>query len=176
MNYLKLDREFTIKQYSRGNLQREYGIDSPLGFRGMRYYDLTVDGDIYEAIPDCDVDECNISLLDINYKIPPHSDDVRLVINFYINTTKCITQFYYPSDFHSSDTGDVIFYEPNLEKNDRFMAYSGDAYLLDVSTPHAILPFEPGPVNRKCISMTLPYDDMEQAAQVLKSTGCFADD
>ena len=116
MNYLKLDREFTIKQYSRGNLQREYGIDSPLGFRGMRYYDVTVDGDIYEAIPDCDVDECNVSLLDINYKIPPHSDDVRLVINFYLNTTKCITQFYYPSDFHTSDTGDVIFYEPNLER------------------------------------------------------------
>ena len=34
MNYLKLDHEFTIKQYSRGNLQREYGIDSPLGFLG----------------------------------------------------------------------------------------------------------------------------------------------
>ena len=44
------------------------------------------------------------------------------------------------------------------------------------STPHAILPFEPGPVNRKCISMTLPYDDFKQASEVLKSTGCFADD
>ena len=60
--------------------------------------------------------------MELNYQIPPHTDsDIEAIINFYITTDDCITQFYYPPDDsvprqQIDQTDGAIFHEGYLKR------------------------------------------------------------
>jgi hypothetical protein len=112
----------------------------------------------------------------INAQIPPHTDSgIKSTINIYINTDDCVTQFY---KFKNTDpttqqvtnqTDGFIFNETDLEKTNSFVAEPSQAWLLDVSRPHAVIPHSD--FNERtaiAISSTLAYNVVQD---ILKETG-----
>ena len=181
MFYRKLNKQFVIDHYQKTGSKIEYGIDTPMGFMGIKYsYIMTPnDEELYRVVPNRDRDNCTLSVMELNYQIPPHTDsDIEAIINFYIRTDRCITQFYYPStnpqaiaEGVSTQTDGAVFHEGHLKKSVRFMAHPGDAYLLDVSKPHSVIPTEPGLTDRRCICMQLLYKSFDEAVEMLEETG-----
>ncbi len=172
MFFHKLNEKFVIDYYNKKNKQIEYGMDSPIGFKGMQYWDVhtTNDEDLLQVIPRNYRDECKFSLMEVNHEIPAHSyGEGEVVIDFYIATDQCITQFYYPIQDNTESEG-AVFYDGYLKKGRRFMAKPGDAYLLDTSKPYAIIPTKPGIVNRRCLSLHIPSKTFAEAVEMLKST------
>ena len=53
MFFHKLNEKFVIDYYNKKNKQIEYGMDSPIGFKGMQYWDVhtTNDEDLLQVIP-----------------------------------------------------------------------------------------------------------------------------
>ena len=181
MFYRKLNKQFVIDHYQKTGSKIEYGIDTPMGFMGIKYsYIMTPnDEELYRVVPNRDRDNCTLSVMELNYQIPPHTDsDIEAIINFYIRTDRCITQFYYPStnpqaiaEGVSTQTDGAVFHEGHLKKSVRFMAHPGDAYLLDVSKPHSDLPTEPRLTDPPCIRMQLLYKSFDEAVEMLQETG-----
>ena len=184
MFYRKLNKKFFIDHYQKTGSKIEYGVDTPMGLMGIKYSYIktTNDDELYSVVPEKDRKNCTLSVMELNYKIPPHTDsDIEAIVNFYIKTDNCITQFYYPPDpeIHgeqiANQTDGAIFHEGHLKKSVRFMAHPGDAYLLDVSKPHSVIPTKPGIADRKCICMQLLYKSFDEAVQMLQSTGYIDD-
>lgn len=179
MFFRKLNRQFFVGPYLKTGRKIEYGMDTPFGFAGIKYsYINTKDeNDLLEVIPESYRDNCTLSLMELNYKIPPHTDsNIEAIINFYIKTDRCVTQFYYPKEDASTtkianQTDGAIFHEGHLKKSVRFMAHPGDAYLLDVSKPHSVYPMEAGLPDRKAICLQILYKSFDEAVEMLKETG-----
>ena len=184
MFFRKLNKKFIVDHYSKTGKKIEYGLDTPIGFMGIKYsyVHTTNDEDLLQVIPENHRDRCTLSLMELNYQIPPHTDsDIEAIVNFYIKTDKCITQFYYPPPATTettkidNQTDGAIFHEGHLKKAVRFMAQPGDAYLLDVSKPHSVIPTEPGLTDRKCICLQILYKSFDQAVDMLRETGYIDD-
>jgi len=180
MFYRKLNKKFFIDHYQKNGSKIEYGIDTPMGFRGVKYSHVrtSYDDELYRVIPSSDRENCKLSVMELNYTLPPHTNNgIESVINFYIKPDKCITQFYYPlnPEIHGDDINNQIegatFHNSYLKKSVRFMAYPGEAYLLDLSKPYSITPTRPGITDCKCICMELPYNSFDEAVQILTSNG-----
>ena len=83
----------------------------------------------------------------INTTIPPHTDSgIKSTINIYLKTDNCLTQFYkFKNDKPKTEqvenqTDGFIFDENDLEKTTSFIAKPNEAWLLDVSLPHSVVP------------------------------------
>lgn len=184
MFYRKLNKKFVVDHFQKTGSKIEYGLDTPLGFMGIKYsyVHTTNDEDLLKVIPENHREHCTLSLMELNYQIPPHTDsDIEAIVNFYIKTNRCITQFYYPPNQNiptekiNNQTNGAIFHEGYLKKSVRFMAHPGDAYLLDVSKPHSVITTEPGLTDRKCICLQILYKSFDQAVEMLKETGYIDD-
>ncbi len=186
MFYRKLNRKFTIEHYAKKGKKIEYGMDTPMGFMGIQYsyVHTTSDEDLLRVVPSKNREDCTLSVMELNYKIPPHTDsDIEAIVNFYIKTDKCITQFYYPNDNLDAvaegvdtQTDGAVFHEGHLKKSVRFMAHDGDAYLLDVSKPHSVTPTGGSNMtDRKCICMQILYKSFDEAVKMLTETGYIDD-
>ena len=184
MFFRKLNTKFIVDHYNKKGKKIEYGLDTPIGFMGIKYsyVHTTSDEELLRIIPEKHRDNCTLSLMELNYKIPSHTDsDIEAIVNFYIKTDECITQFYYPPPASveatqiGNQTDGAIFHEGHLKKSVRFMAQPGDAYLLDVSKPHSVIPTEPGLTDRKCICLQILYKSFDQAVEMLKETGYIDD-
>lgn len=184
MFFRKLNTKFIVDHYNKKGKKIEYGLDTPIGFMGIKYsyVHTTSDEELLRVIPEKHRDNCTLSLMELNYQIPPHTDsDIEAIVNFYIKTDECITQFYYPPPASveatqiGNQTDGAIFHEGHLKKSVRFMAYPGDAYLLDVSKPHSVIPTQPGLTDRKCICLQILYKSFDQAVEMLKETGYIDD-
>ena len=180
MFYRKLNKKFQIDHYYKTGKKIEYGLDTPMGFMGIKYSYIhtTNDEDLLKVVPEKNRKNCTLSLMELNYQIPPHTDsDIEAIVNFYIKTDKCITQFYYPpndltkTEKIKNQTDGDIFHEGYLKKSFRFMAHPGDAYLLDVSKPHSVIPTQPGLTDRKCVCLQILYKSFDEAVEMLKETG-----
>ena len=120
--------------------------------RGISYYDINLQDvkEIYDIIPKKYQNNFFGSVMNMNFPIPPHIDDlnVKTTINFYIKTDNCITQFYKPNKnareyrIDSQTTG-CFFNANDLIQDNSFVAEDDDAFILDVTIPHAIWPLEP---------------------------------
>ncbi|NDB28108.1 hypothetical protein EB169_07485 [archaeon] len=183
MFFRKLNKQFLIGSYTKSGRKIEYGMDTPYGFAGIKYsYIKTQDeNELLKVIPESYRDNCTLSLMELNYKIPPHTDsNIEAIVNFYIKTDRCVTQFYYPQENAptmqiDNQTDGAIFHEGYLRKSVRFMAHPGDAYLLDVSKPHSVFPMEPGLPDRKAICLQILYKSFDEAVEMLKETGYIDD-
>ena len=90
------------------------------------------------------------------------------------------TQFYHPREDVetvqiANQTDGAIFHDKYLKKSDRFMAHSKQAYLLNVSHPHALVPTKGGAINRRAICMQLLDTSWDEAVDMLKETGYLDD-
>ena len=179
MFFRKLNKQFFINNYNKTGRKIEYGMDTPYGFAGIKYSYITLENesDLLRVVPESYRDNCTLSLMELNYKIPPHTDsNIEAIVNFYIKTDRCVTQFYYPKEDASTtkianQTDGAIFHEGHLKKSVRFMAHPGDAYLLDVSKPHSVYPMEAGLPDRKAICLQILYKSFDEAVELLTDTG-----
>ena len=179
MSYIKVKDKFFVGKYDIISRKYQYGLNTPNGFYGIKYsyIDLSNSNELLQVIPEHHRDKCTLSVMDLNHRIPPHTDSgIEAIINFYIKTDNCKTQFYKfktsdPKEFKLPTQRDgSIFDENDLDETESFISQVGDAYLLDVSQPHAVIPLHDGPVDRKAICLQLLYTTFSEAKQLLKQT------
>jgi hypothetical protein len=173
MEFCKLTKEFSIPNYKILEVQMSF----MQGDRGIAYHYANFDNfDLFDIVPAQYKDYFTVTVMRINAQIPPHTDSgIKSTINIYIDTDDCVTQFY---KFKNTDpatqqvanqTDGFIFDETDLEKTNSFIAKPNQAWLLDVSQPHAVIPHDD--FNERtaiAISSTLAYNVVQD---ILKETG-----
>ena len=181
MFFHKLNQQFTINNPIKKDLMIEYGIKTPIKFFGIWYSftDVENSDELLSVIPNYHKEHCFMYLLESNYRIPPHTDsEVSTIINFYIKTDGCKTQFYHPNDSArksqiKNQTNGHILNSKDLQKSVSFIAQPGDAYLLDVSKPHAVLPTRPRLFygNRMAVTLQIMNKSFDESVEMLRETG-----
>lgn len=173
MEFCKLNKKFVITDYKVLELQMSFMNNN----KGIAYYHAEFDKfSMFDLVPPEHKDYFTVTLMRINDQIPPHTDSgIQSTINIYIETDNCLTQFYRfknnsPATHQvANQTNGFIFNESDLEKTNAFVANPTEAWLLDVSQPHAVIP--QGKFNHRtavAISSTLAYNVVEN---MLKETG-----
>jgi hypothetical protein len=113
----------------------------------------------------------------INYNIPPHTDSyVYATINFYVKAINCQTNFFNKADYSlgvkmTTQTTGRTYSEENLEHTGSFVAESGDAWLLDVSSPHSVKNLGAGVVDRVALVLQSSNYTFDQVRSMLQETG-----
>ena len=156
MYFKKLDIKIDIPNYEVGKKQLEYGIDIDDKFNGLWYSDLKINEQI-NLIPEKYKSDFYLLFLEANSFILPHSDSgPTAVINFYIETNNCATQFYEiknnaePYQIENQTDG-CVYNLDDLIETESFIAQPGDVYILDVSKIHSVIPLDNNEINRKAI-------------------------
>jgi hypothetical protein len=138
-HFLKLEGKFNFGQYRKGQSIVSHGKNVNESFMGINYLSVATQDakEIFEVIPERFRAGFHLVLMNINSFIPPHIDNnIKSTINFYIKPDNCKTQFY---KFIGEPNGDSNVYGLGiLEQTEGFFANEGDAYLLDVTKPHAV--------------------------------------
>ena len=156
MYFKKLDIKIDIPNYEVGKKQLEYGIDIDDKFNGLWYSNLKINEQI-NLIPEKYKSDFYLLFLEANSFILPHSDSgPTAVINFYIETNNCATQFYEiknnaePYQIENQTDG-CVYNLDDLIETESFIAQPGDVYILDVSKIHSVIPLDNNEINRKAI-------------------------
>jgi len=154
--FKKLDIKIDIPNYEVGKKQLEYGIDIDDKFNGLWYSNLKINEQI-NLIPEKYKSDFYLLFLEANSFILPHSDSgPTAVINFYIETNNCATQFYEiknnaePYQIENQTDG-CVYNLDDLIETESFIAQPGDVYILDVSKIHSVIPLDNNEINRKAI-------------------------
>jgi hypothetical protein len=175
--FAKLKYKYLIDTYSEKEEFVSYGKDVNGKFKGIKYLNTTVSNieTILEIFPPEYRKDFSVSLMKVSSQIPPHTDSMsQTVINFYIKTENCTTQFYdlkvpNPRCFQiPNQTNGFIFEVDDLIPTESFVAEDGDAYVLNVSRPHAV--FAPTEPDRVALSISTFYP-FEKVIYLLKETG-----
>ena len=170
MYFKKLNLKLDIPSNEIGKKEIEYGFDIDDKFNGLWYSDLKINNQI-DFIPQQYKSDFYLLFLEANSYILPHSDSgPTAVINFYIETNNCATQFYEIKDdakpYQIDNQTDGHVYDLNdLIETDSFIAEPGDIYILDVSKVHSVIPLDDKQINRKAICFstdTLNFCDVEE--------------
>ena len=176
--FAKLKNQYSIKDYSTRGLQMSYGNEVDGEFKGIEYhYADTLSADkIYEVIPYKYRQDFALHLMRINCAVPPHTDSgITASINFYLNTNNCLTQYYKPNEHAArrqitNQVEGFIFDECELTKTDSFLAEPTDAWLLDVSLPHSVIPL--GEMkSRTAFTLATSKHSFNEVIEMLKTTG-----
>jgi hypothetical protein len=97
-------------------------------------------------------------------------------INFYIKADNCLTQFY---EFKSENltktqtenqTNGYLFKLDELETVNSFIAEPNDAYLLDVTKPHSVIPLQITNTHRSAIALQTNKFTFDEVLEMLKET------
>ena len=169
MYFEKLNIKIDTPSYEVGKKELEYGININNKFSGLWYSDLKVNDQI-DLIPEKYKSDFYLLFLEANSFILPHSDSgPTAVINFYIETNNCATQFYEIKDnakpYQIDNQTDGYVYNPDdLIETDSFIAKPGDIYILNVSKVHSVIPLDNQEINRKAICFstnTLDFNELE---------------
>lgn len=119
-------------------------------FKGLHYHfaDIENADELMAVIPEKHRKDFCLSIVEINTNVPPHTDSgIKAAINFYIQTDGCSTRFFKPKNTaprthrieHQHDGG-FIFDEADLDEVGSFVAQDDEAWLIDVTKPHAVNP------------------------------------
>jgi hypothetical protein len=181
MSFVKLKNNFIIKDFQPTKIKNQYGYNTPMGFFGIKYsyVDINNPTELLQIFPEDQRKYCTFSVMDINYNIPPHTDsDILTIINFYIKADNCVTQFYkiknedYASVQIQNQTDGIIFDKNDLEETVSFVANDCEAYLLDVSQPHAVFSLDDKQIlQRKAITLQILNLDFDSAKKILCEMG-----
>jgi hypothetical protein len=178
-NFIKLKNKFIINEYSIQQLRVWYGKKDNNKFKGIWYSDVECqDKDtIFGSIPTQFRPYFTMKIMEVNTRIPPHTDSrILSTINFYIKTDNCLTQFYkFKSENPTTrqienQTNGYLFNVEDLETADSFIAESNDAYLLDVSKPHSVIPLEITNIHRSAIVLQTNRFAFDEVLEMLKET------
>jgi hypothetical protein len=181
MSFIKLKNKLHVNDYTIKSLIVSYGtrLDDNT-FKGISYSNIEVanNDEIFNLIPDRFKKYFMIGIMEVTHKIPPHTDsNVLSTINIYINTDNCLTQFYKfkdqvveKSQLENQTTG-FLFKTEDLNPTDNFVAEPNDAYLLNVSLPHAVIPQEELPIHRIAVVLQSGKFSFDEVLEMLKETG-----
>ena len=170
MYFKKLNLKFKIPSYEVGDIVEQYGFNIDDKFNGLWYSNLKINEHL-DLVPEKYKSDFALSLLQANSFILPHSDSgCTSVINFYIETNNCATQFYeiknnakpYQID---NQTNGFVYDLNDLVEKDSFIAKPKDIYILDVSKVHSVIPLDNGQINRKAICLStnkFKFDELEK--------------
>jgi len=180
MSFIKLKNKLHVNDYTIKSLIVSYGtrLDDNT-FKGISYSNIEVanNDEIFNLIPDRFKKYFMIGIMEVTHKIPPHTDsNVLSTINIYINTDNCLTQFYKFKNKHldktqiENQTTGFLFKPEDLETTDNFIAEPNDAYLLNVSQPHAVIPQGALDIYRTAIVLQSGKFSFEEVIEMLKET------
>jgi hypothetical protein len=180
MNFIKLKNNLDIVDYSIYETTNSYGLIIDGTFKGIKYSNVesSIKQQLLELIPEEHRHYFGISVMQVNTKIPPHTDsNITATINFYIKTDNCLTQFYSlntdapKTKQVENQTNGHLFSINDLNIEDSFIAKSGEIWLLDVSKPHSVHPTQPGLVDRVALCLSSRKFNFNETVELLKSTG-----
>jgi hypothetical protein len=137
---LNFDGDFG-QEYTPFKIISSFGKKFNEGFQGISYsMVLSKDKEkLFSVIPEKYRRHFVLTLMRINSFIPPHIDhEIKSAINFYVQTVNCVTQFYEEDHAARIDSAGVVFDANKMVKTNHFCAKDLDAYLLDVTKPHAV--------------------------------------
>ena len=170
MYFEKLNIKIDTPSYEVGKKELEYGIDINNKFNGLWYSDLKINEQV-DLIPKKYKSAFYLLFLEANSYILPHSDSgPTAVINFYIETNNCATQFYEiknnaePYQIENQTDG-CVYNLDDLIETKSFIAQPGDVYILDVSKVHSVIPLDNNEINRKAICFStnsLNFDEVKR--------------
>lgn len=176
--FIKLNKNFTVPDYTLLGRQMSFGHDIDGEFKGIEYLhvDCADQDAIWSVVPaEYKKDFC-MTVMRINMPIPPHTDSgINTTINFYIKTDNCVTQYYkFKTDQPQTEqvdnqTDGFIFKPADLDKTESFTAQPKEMWLLDVSKPHGVEP--QGQIHERiaiALSSSLEYNVVKE---LLTETG-----
>ena len=174
MYFKKLDITFDVPDFETDGLAVEYGYDIQNKFRGIWYNHIKKEEEciLKHSIPDGLRDHFTVQLMEVNSYIPPHTDsDTLAAINFYINTSNCVTSFYDKKEGAEphqikNQTNGCIYNFDDLNLGPGFQAEPGDVYLLDVSKVHSVIPLDNGEIERKALCLSSSSLNFEQVQEL----------
>ena len=180
MNFIKLKNNLDLANYSIDETTNSYGMEVNGVFKGIKYSktDTTLKESLFNLIPKENRHLFDISVMQVNTYIPPHTDsNIMATINFYIKTDNCLTQFYSlktdkpkTTQVKNQTTG-YLFTVDDLEPVDNFVAKVGEVWLLNVSKPHSVLPLTAGPIDRVALCLQSRKFNFDETIELLKATG-----
>ena len=175
MYFKKLDLNFTPPEFKLGERELEYGLNIDNEFRGIWYSGIKEDPDfeLKKHIPEKYRDQFIVQLMEINFFILPHIDSGgKSVINFYVETDKCLTQFYEiknnakPFQIDNQTNG-CVYNREDLDEGPSFIARPGDVYILDVSKVHSVIPLSEEKVKRKAFCLATSSIDFKELEKIM---------
>ena len=175
MYFKKLDIIFETPDFQPDKLAMEYGVKIENKFHGIWYTEIKKEKEciLKGIIPEEFQDAFRMQLMQANSFIPPHTDsDTLAVINFYIDTDECITQFYEVKEnanpFQlSNQTNGCLYNLEDLKLGPSFYAQPGEIYILDVSKIHSVIPMDERKIKRKALCLSSPFLNFDQIQQLL---------
>jgi hypothetical protein len=177
--FLKLKNLFFVNNYKKLSLRTRYGRLIENEFIGIQYYNVDVSDSLdvlLSPIPERYRKDFYIYTIEANCAISPHIDNnVKTVINFYLNPSNCRTNFYKIREDSESykvenQTSGSTFKKSSLDLIDGFVAKENEAWLLNVSIPHDIEPLSKELVNRFAITVQTIKYSFDQVKGMLKET------
>jgi hypothetical protein len=187
--FARLTNRFETPLYTNiSGLESFAGLDGK-GVYHNKIWSPDIDA-IYSVVPKQYKDDFYLTLMTINSVLLPHVDnDLVTTINFYIKTTKCRTVFYRAKDNSTYHQLENVITRPksrleedqevayvkavydldDVEEIDSFIAEEGEAWLLDVSQIHNVIPVEEFAV-RKAIALRTKKYTYNDVYQMLKET------
>ena len=166
----KLLHKFNPEPFDITGSRIRFGEQVEGQFKGIEYFNINHSNtdSLFSVVPNKYRENFCLTLMRINTIIPPHTDTGILVtINFYIETSNCITQFYKfkdePKKYQIENQKEgFIFDENDLEPAGGFIAEQYDAWVLNVSQPHSVKPL--GNITERLglslATNTYSYDDV----------------
>jgi hypothetical protein len=143
MYFKKIKDHFEYNQYELKDIVAFYYENN----MGLTYYSIDNNNShLFYCIKEPYRKYFNINVLNINTPyVPPHTDsNIKVSINFYIQTNNCKTSFYkfknsnYTVKKLDNQTNGGIFDLEDLNEVDSFIAKDNEAYVLDVTHPHSV--------------------------------------
>lgn len=176
----KLNGEFYVKNYTelQKRISYEYAGDkADDSYKGILYSGVWVSNikDLMQVIPENERKYFNVLIMKINSKIIPHTDSyIKSTINFYMKTENCITKFYdlrveNPKKRQIKNQKEGFLFDENeLIEVENFVAKPNEAWLLDVTKPHAVHPM--GQIKERLAITFGTTKNYEEVYQMLKET------
>jgi hypothetical protein len=159
----KFDYEIGKKQISYGDV--------------INYYDVVLKaGDALQVIPERYRKDFCLSFMQIAGEVPPHTDsEIKVTINFYVDPGSYMTKFFRVKEgatIHQieNQTNGVLFDKKDLTHCGTFIANEGDAWLLDVTYPHAVEAIK-GVTRRSAICLATDKYSYDEVEKMLWETG-----
>lgn len=178
MYFIKLNGEFNLSESEKIRDVVSYGVGEKQ-FKGIQYTRIKIPNmnDVYKVIPKEYRKYFGLNLMNINAQVPAHTDsNIKVAINFYIQTEPCITYFHAPivdnprkHQINNQSDG-YMFNEEDLKRVDNFTAKPNEAWILDVKIPHSVRPLSIL-TERKAYQLATNSFTFVEVCDMLKETG-----
>lgn len=179
MYFAKLKNEFILSDYEKVKEVISYGKERPDEFKGIQYSKVKIPNmhDVYKVIPERFRKHFGLNLMRINSVVPAHTDSyIKMCINFYVLTENCVTYFHEPivdsprkHQIPNQKDG-YMFNEKDLKRVDSFIAKPGEAWILDVTKPHSVVP-QSVIKERRAFTLATKVFTFDEVCDMMRETG-----